>query len=232
MKYLEHSDIVVLGDSFAKFREQPNTWVRYFTETLTGSNKPARGAGFVGCAWWSVRNELMKQLEIKVPKVLVICHTEPMRLPSEQNFPLNYITAENPDKHMLPEHVDLKLVWRQAAAAASEYYKHLYIESFHVWAQRAWFKELDEIIEGHNIPYVIHMHCFKQWPPYKETYTFKNGMTVEEILYDHSSDRRMESDKTVGRYLNHFTDEENINLGKRLVDAVISYSVGKRRIGL
>lgn len=229
------SDILVLGDSFAAFREQPGTWIRCVTEALTGTTIPARGVGHVGCAWWSARRELIKELNIKVPQVLIMCHTEPMRLPSEQNFPLNHITASEPDAHLPHDMQDLKYVYREVAAAALEYYKHLYIQDYHLWAQEQWFKELDELTVKYNIPYVIHMHCFPGWPPTGETYTFENGLTVDEVLWEYSSDNRMDPNTNTTKaseYLNHFTTEENIELGTLVINALNTYTVGRRSIGL
>ncbi len=236
MYNFSHDDIVVLGDSFAASRVQPNSWVRQFTETLTGSCEPARGVGHIGGAWWSLRRELLKELSINVPKILVMCHTEPMRLQSEYDFPLNHITASEPEKHIpYGMRKELQFQYRESCHAALQYYKHLFIQDYHIWSQIQWFKELDEILSNHNIPYVIHLHCFPQWPPLKETYVFRNGLTVEEILWDYASDNRMSLNIThspESEYLNHFTDQENLRLGTRLVDAINNYSNGKHKIGL
>lgn len=221
-----YDDILILGDSFAANRDQPNTWIRYFTETLTGSTMPARGRGYVGASWWSVRQKLIKELDRRVPKILILCHTEPMRLPNEHNLPISALSVEEPNVHMPYGKEHLKSLWHDVCDSAKLYYKNLFLQDFHIWTQMQWFKELDEILEQYDIPYVIHIHCFKSWPPYKETYTFKHGFTVEEILFDYAGPH------DVGGYLNHFTDETNIRLGTKLIDVINNYTTGKHKIGL
>jgi len=240
----EWDDIIILGDSFATFQNKSESWTYQLLNKLTDTTnidssnqqiKKPRGAGYSGCSWWSVRQKFIAELKIKVPKVLIICHTEPNRLPSDHNLPLNFVSVQNIKKHILYDRDLLKYDYEGAAKAAVMYYKHLASEEFNNWAQLRWFSELDAITKYHNIPYVIHMNCF--YFPVLSEFEFENGMTVEEILWDSCSERRM-WDKNPGvsfnndtSLINHFTPAENKLLANCLYDAINTYSVGKRKIG-
>lgn len=227
MSRFSHSEIVVIGDSFCACRTEPATWVRKFTETLTGSSKPARGQGYPGNSWWSTRRELFKQLKIQVPKILVICHTEPMRIPNNHNMPLNSNTARDPGSHLPPELNYLQDMYKDMANAAVEYYRHLCFEEYHLWAQQAWYRELDEeILPQYKIPCIIHLHCFPPWHKKKKNYVFKNGATINEVLIDYSVE---DSLSPTG---NHFTPEMNLRVGELLAGVVDTYSNGSRDLGL
>lgn len=226
------NDILILGDSYASERIDPRSWTSILTSLLTeGKYTTPRGVGHEGGAWWSARKVLLQELEKKIPKVLIFCHTEPMRLPSEQDLPLNAASACNIElhisRHKLAQHdCDYKTI----AHAATLYYKHLFIEDYHVWAQKSWFKELDEIIHENQIPYVIHMHCFPPWTD-QELYVFTHGITVEEILWDYCIDKYpLEMDRL--NIINHFSVEQNETLAHRLYGAINNYSDGCRKLNL
>lgn len=53
-----HNDILILGDSFAASRNEPEDWPNRLTQLLTGQDfSPDRnplGCGFSGAGWWSI----------------------------------------------------------------------------------------------------------------------------------------------------------------------------------
>ena len=68
----EHKDILILGDSFCELRSLPIDWPFIVSQKLSNSSEKTRGHGFGGSSWWSVRKRLLKELELHVPKVLIL----------------------------------------------------------------------------------------------------------------------------------------------------------------
>jgi hypothetical protein len=235
-------DILIIGDSFAVEREKKHSWPKILTKLLLNDHyddRPPRGKGFPGCSWWSIRRRLLEELKITVPEILIICHTEPNRIPSEYDFPLNIKSVEDlkihinnnldDDSKLSPSYI------KEIQTAALMYYHHLHSLDYSLWAQTRWFYELDEIAKNYDIPYVIHLHCFKQI----EHYIFKNGLTAEETLWENSKGFKLWKedplslfDNTLQELTNHFTIEENLKLANSLYNTILTYSVGPRKIGL
>ena len=219
MKF-EHKDILILGDSFAELRSLLTDWPFIVSHTLSNSTEIPRGHGFAGTSWWSVRKRLLTELEISVPRVLILCHTEPNRIPNDYDYGLTSRSVEN-GQFYNPDGTHIDPIKNLAIAKAGKlYYEELWSSEYCKWAQKAWFKELDELIEVYRIPYVIHLRSFD----HTIKYIFKNGMTVKENLVDMS---------LVGNeYRNHFTEEINKKVGNRLVELVLNHQQGLQELAL
>jgi hypothetical protein len=206
---LSHNDIVIVGDSFCASRTTSNTWPTKLVELLTGDSTPARGKGFSGCHWWSTKRCLDQELAISLPKILVVCHTETSRVPSDLNYPLNYSTVQSGDEKYLPHRVGPD--WRLYQEAAKKYYKYLQSDAWDEWTSNAWYKELDELITEHNIPCVIHLFCFTQSNPYN----FKNGLTSKERLAELATLHPGKS--------NHLSEQANISIATAIADMITNH---------
>ena len=90
---MSHDEFLIIGDSFAAHRSEDSDWPRLLATLQTDVTQTPRGQGFGGASWWSTRKCLLTELAIKVPKVLVLCHTESGRLPSDFNFGINVSTV-------------------------------------------------------------------------------------------------------------------------------------------
>jgi hypothetical protein len=219
-------DIVIAGDSFCVWRWQPEDWPVHLMKLLTGEAVTPRGQGFSGSAWWSTRKCLINELSRNSAKVLVVCHTEPLRLWNDEDRPLNtrsvelYNTRNVKDyKCFIPEVENSAYSSEKIASAAAAYYQYLLSTDFHVWSTYAWYKELDELTVLYNIEKVIHLYCFPQSSLQgmgKEFYIFKNGITVSNILSNYSLNSGVEG----GR--NHFNTDLNIRLAEELYKTITS----------
>jgi len=238
---VEWDEILIVGDSFAANQHNPKSWTNQLLNKLTDNTnlnpngtmiKAPRGKGYPGCSWWSVRKKLLAELKIKIPKILIVCHTECNRIPSDVDLPLNTGSVQDLKQHILYESTLLRYDYVSVAKAGIYFYKHLISEDFNRWAQCRWFSELDAITKFHNIPYVIHMNCF---PSDLAEYEFENGLLVEEILWISCSGYKLWKENPQNIFdstlLNHFTLDENKLLANCLYDAINSYSIGKRKIG-
>ena len=220
----EHKDILILGDSFCELRSLPSDWPFIVSQKLSNSNEETRGYGFGGASWWSVRNRLLRELKFSVPKVLILCHTEPNRIPSDYDYGLNStscLDAQNKTGRIKVTDHSLE-AWKEKkiAIAGTLYYEELWSCDYCKWAMVSWFKELDDLVEVYKIPYVIHLRGFD----HGIKHIFKNGMTVKENLVDMS---------LVGNeYRNHFTEEMNKKVGNRLVELVLNYQTGLQELAL
>lgn len=222
MKF-EHSDILILGDSFCSYRSTVNDWPFIVSEKLSNSSAKTRGYGFGGGSWWSVRNRLIQEVKSNIPKVLILCHTEPNRLPSDYDYGINASSAQE-GRVRLNDDTYLD-VWKQheIAKAIKLYYTELWSSKFHKWSQLAWYKELDELISEWQIPYVIHLRCFE----HTVDYVFKNGITIEEKLYTLG-----DFNNNIDKLHNHFTKELNQKIGNRLVELLQNYQQGLQKLSL
>ena len=143
------NDILIIGDSFAQARG-PGSWPYILTEQLTGqSGGEPRGRGYCGCSWWIVRDYLLKELAFP-PKVLILVHTEPYRLPDAHGYGMSM--KWGPFKSWYTDNIYSKEQLKQKGLALQQYYEQLFIPEYHEWAQLAWFREvvLPTINQGVN----------------------------------------------------------------------------------
>lgn len=218
----EIDDILIVGDSFVTHRSHITDWPKLLTKLLTNTDAVPHGRGLEGCSWWSVRKYLLGQLEHKKPKLLIISHTEPMRLPHDEDIPINgynILQTNTFRKH------NGQLGPSEIREAALQYYKYLQSVDFHLWAEKQWHEELDKLIVELDIPYVVHLHAFLPW---KETFIFSKGITFTTPLWELSDDVKQIS--MLNR--NHFTPKNNVLLGNFLFEQITNYSDGPREIHL
>jgi len=209
-----YEDILIIGDSFCGDRNSPDHWPYILLEKLTGRNdKIVRGMGFPGASWWSTRKELIRQFhEHELPKILILTHTEPSRIPSDEDLPLNTSTILNNQTSTIDKEVRI---------TAKNYYQHLYSSEFSEWAVLRWFEELDNILDKHRISITIHLYSFDttNWTKSKVRYTFKNGVTSNEVLYN------LQTSDCLFSSPNHFSIEKNKILAQSLFKIITSFDV-------
>ena len=217
-------DILIVGDSYAAYRWSPEHWPMALTLKLTGESfnegRIPRGFGFAGAAWWSTRTGLLKELEIRVPKVLVICHTNSERLQSDYNYGLNSGSVSNSKLVNVP--IGDTNYSTSVFIAAGLYYKYLHSTKFNVWAKVQWLLELDSIIKSAGIPIVIHLPCLNDFIEFSPN---KFGITSEEVLYqlglEFYKDRALDP---AGLPVNHFEIPENVKMADALYDTIINFT--------
>ena len=218
---MSHDEFLIIGDSFAAHRSEDSDWPRLLATLQTDVTQTPRGQGFGGASWWSTRKCLLTELAIKVPKVLVLCHTESGRLPSDFNFGINVSTVcDSQAQVTLPAgqehnyHPSIKV-------AAAQYYEYLISHEYVDWSQAAWFRELDYILEQYNIPKVIHLHCFapktRDILPFPHVHRFKFGLTNTVPLWDLGCSVNQHDAR------NHFTREQNIKIAHSINSILENY---------
>lgn len=228
----EWDDILVLGDSFAYSRHLQTDWPMALALKLTGKeyspDRVPRGIGFPGCSWWSVRNRLLKEIGIKVPKVLVVCHTEMNRIPSDEDYGLT-LTSVSTNSVVSPQ--GRLSSYHPIMRAAIDYYRHLYSEKFHMWMFQQWINELDSITMNAGIDVVIHLQCYEG----TENIVSSHGITSEQFLFE--IHKRVTGEKPphlkdAEYFRNHMNDRHSIHLANSLYDAIINFTPsdnGKRK---
>ncbi len=239
-------DLLIIGDSFASCRTQETDWPKIVSNyLLKNTNHIPLGKGFSGASWWSTRRFLTDYLNKHIPKILIIIHTECQRIPSNDNYSLNYgsvFNAESYSKHKQKR--DDEIPPYEVLIAGQHYYKYLYNQDFHHWAYTKWLEELDEITK--NITINIHLHSF--FDISNNLYIFKNGLTFDSPLWDISDDCQKLTNKIkkLNDYVhvvpdnvwkdcntrNHFTVENNKKLASIIIDAIENYIIGPKNIQL
>ncbi len=212
-KYQWH-DLLIVGDSFCAYRSNSYDWPQLVSLQLTGleysQNRLPRGQGFGGAAWWSTRRCLLDEIAKYRPRVIVICHTDPYRIPSDDNLSLNTNSViENLNCIQVNGKIVTTTLPRKVGKAGVLYYNHLFSGNFHYWAQQQWFLELDRILVSQDIERVIHLFCFDGY-----FYQFSRGVSVRDVLINHA----LRSGGT-----NHFTEQVSSALAANLVTLINEY---------
>lgn len=210
-------DILIIGDSFCHYRSATTDWPMAFVKELTGQFETPGGNGYNGASWWSVRQCLLREISQNYFKVLIICHTQFARVPNDLDIGINPTCLNSNSGIVVPDNVKHLVDKNQMHIAAKCYYEQLYSLDFHKWAQKAWFKELDSILETLEIPYVIHLYCFG--PAQSNHFKFKQGKTCLNILKD--SWVKTGNENTTTR--NHMTQDQNQIFAKNLAKIVKNY---------
>jgi len=212
MNLYNKDDIVILGDSFCQHRNIETDWPYYLNTLLTGSKTAARGKGFGGGSWWSVRKQLYKELETAPFKVLIVCHTDYSRLWRDDDRGFNPISIRHENLHWLGQPEREMDYLKQLSQAGDLYYKHLYSNDFHKWAQLQWFEELDKFTKEQNIEKVIHLHCFDG----TTSFVFKNGINITNTLLSYCNMDELHNIE----YRNHYPSDFNVKFAAALYNAL------------
>lgn len=196
----QSDELLIIGDSFCADRSRIQDWPKHLLKLATGSDGIPRGMGWPGASWWSTRNTLFNEFRIKMPKILIICHTEPMRIPSDYHFGLNAGSATG--KFPICSPIENELYYSDdVKTAAAMYYKHLMSDNFHWWANDRWYKELDTLLLANHQIQVIHLKSFEI------RNCFRSGITSKEILSTLCPNKGPS---------NHFTFDQNLQIAKSL----------------
>jgi hypothetical protein len=215
----EWNDVLIIGDSFCADRSMKYHWPQVVTTGITGQqyneNISPRGQGFPGASWWAVRKNLLLELDLRVPKVLILCHTEPYRIPHDTNWGLNTRSVTNDIVYVPPGSTDKPS--KEFIKAARAYYEYIISEDYHKWTYHQWFLEVDRIIDQYpKIEKVIHFFCFKD----TTHHTFKNGVTMETPLVAYQN---LPVWRSRDEAPNHYSKVDNLTFGLKLSDVIKNY---------
>jgi hypothetical protein len=214
----EWNDILIVGDSFCSDRSVKSDWPNIFASSLTGQlfhpTLQVRGEGFKGASWWSAREKLLAELEHRPVKVLVVCHTEPYRIPNDQGLGINTLSVETKIVATPP---GVEKPSENFIKAARGYYEYIISEKYHLWAYQQWFNEIDQIILKNNVEKVIHFFCFRG---FYTSHTFARGVTIETPLIDLQQYSALWKKNDTR---NHFSPSHNLEFGDRLASIIKNY---------
>lgn len=216
----EWEDILIVGDSFCADRELPTHWPQVLTTKLSNSpykkDRIPRGRGFPGASWWAAKKELDRQFSIRIPKVVIVCHTEPFRIPHDTNWGINTLSVQTGNIYIPAD----SLITPTSAfkRAAVSYYEHIISEEFHLWAFNKWLHEIDTLLHSHSeVEKVVHFFCFEG--PYNN-FDFKKGISFTVPLIEY---QKVAIGASVAVAPNHFTIADNLNFGLNLYETLKNY---------
>ena len=235
---LLHDDILIIGDSFVKDRFNETHWPYLLKQLLTNENdgRPPRGWGLAGVSWWSTRARLLNELQVHIPKILIIVHTESTRIPSDLEFPLNAGSSKHGHAeitHALKHNDNRNLFTPELLTAADAYFKYLCSIPFCEWATRRWYDELDDWVSQYKIEKVIHMSGFGSLLT-DDKHVFKNGITSDEVLWNISDDYQywITHNKFLINSPNHFSIKNNTKMANSLYQTLQCYTPGLLNLNL
>lgn len=202
------NDLLILGDSFCSERFKNTDWPVIVQKSLLTN---LRGQGFPGASWWSVRNSLTQQIKI-LPKIAIFCHTEPNRIPHNEDWGLNIGTTELGEIHGYgPDRIHVPMP-TEFGVACKLYYKHLWIQEYHNWAMTRWLFELDELTK--DIEVVLHFFGFNEIHRY---HRFQHGTSFSDPLINYATFAR------VPDITNHFDVATNQRFADFVLEHICNY---------
>lgn len=211
--------LVIVGDSFCAKREKQTDWPVALALLL---KCPVAGNGYHGQSWWTTRYKLAELDHDKSSTILIVVHTEYLRLPNDHEIPINTGQLFVDKKQPLNELNS----WPGVREVATSFYtSDLFCEKFYQWAQQAWIKELDEDTGYYA---TIHIPAFDS----VDLSSVKNGIFV--IPGTDLQSLRALSDREIGKTnwigsdarSNHLTDANNVNLAKALASIILKLQPG------
>jgi hypothetical protein len=198
-------NIIVIGDSFCACNGWPNILANKLNLKLIQH-------GFSGHGWWIVRKTL-KQLPAEVKEnceVIVFVHTSSARFLSS----FDHLTNTN---------------WRnpstEIGTAAHLYFKYIYDNEFHSWAQNMWFSEINKDWKNQK---VIHLFGFD--PDDDNINILINGVCILPTLMSISLNEVDSEDIANDSRLNHLNKYNNEILAEQLFEFVKNYKQGKMNL--
>tara|TARA_Y100001937_G_C7091484_1_gene317968 strand:+ start:288 stop:902 length:615 start_codon:yes stop_codon:yes gene_type:complete len=97
---------------------------------------------------YAILQRFKKLLSTKIiPDLIIFCHTDPYRLPNNQDLPLGSRCAKPPEK--------LTPIWQ----TAFDYYDHVINHGYHELSHRAVVGEILRLVEHHKLN-VLHLRSF------------------------------------------------------------------------
>jgi hypothetical protein len=220
--------LVIIGDSFCSDRNN-NDWPTLLGE-LTGCT--VKGKGFGGASWWSAKKHLETVDHIKSKTVLIICHTESSRLPTDYDLPICYKLAQKIDSF---NKLDGKFHQRQVDSlkfANAFYESDLFSPDFYNWAHRAWANEINADSEYYAIINILSIgtnDTLKEvenknivvYPFGKlENKSFSNFHSLSLLSQCESNFDPVVLENAIDQRANHFSKANNINLANALLPIV------------
>jgi hypothetical protein len=213
------NNLMIIGDSFCASRHSNSNydWPVVLGKMLDCT---VSGRGHGGSAWWTNKLDLDSYKEDPATTILIVVHTDSLRLPNDYGIPMNVGEAFSNNKEQLP---NLRPGLREIAA--SFYKSDLFCPDFYHWAQQAWIKELDADTRYYT---TIHIPGFDS----VDLSSIKNGIFVTPGKDLHSL--RALSDRELEKYplhmydprKNHFSDFNNVKFATALASIILKLQPG------
>ena len=218
-------NLLIIGDSFC---QDEHHWPSYLRSKISyPPNVVPRDAWrvytFPGGGWWPIQqqicaNQIGDTAWFGQIKLLIIIHPFTSR-----------VFSTDPQIRKSPA-VELPLNWSandfdEATIAHSLYYKYIYNENFHTWAQLKWFDELDQLLVAH--PQMLSIHLFDHKDTLSSLHRSKLAsgtnrqfvnttlMEIARSQYKFDNMSFMANDDALGFY-NHLTPYNNIVFADQL----------------
>lgn len=175
--------------------------------------------GYGGKSWWFSRCHFLEELH-KIPseffadqlEVIVFCHTDPSRFNNSWNIPLDNSDYEDADLQY--------------------YYRHLFDEPFHEWAQQQWFREIASMWGSIK---TVHFHCFRntvQWSHLLPGVVVTTPLVQISAGELEGSRREIDLQMRKDTRANHLSQRNNEVLGEWLAQAIADYRPGHYELPL
>ena len=204
--------LVIVGDSFCS---QVEAWPTFLADSL---DMDLVCRGFPGQPWWPTRqflHDLDYKGELKNCKVMIFCHTEGSR-----------IATDNEEVGLVNHHdLDFSV---EIERAVGLHFKYIHSFEFLLWAQRAWFKEINETWPD---AYKIHLHCFRG------SWLFRDLLDGVHMWPDLATISFNELPPGASQLVqdprgNHFSDHNNAELARQLHDIIKNRPMGELEFDL
>ena len=198
--------IAFCGDSFCS-EHWEDTWCYIVAKHYKASSIPL---GQDGSNEYAILQRFKKLISTKIiPDLIIFCHTDPYRLPNNQNLPLGSRCAQPPE--------ELTPIW----STSFDYYDHLINHGFHELSHRAVVNEILRLVKYHTLN-VLHLRSFVPsdiGSGAREYYwDMEMSPSIAESLESIGVSKKMNEPNIA----NHFNKEGNQYVAQLIIDKIDS----------
>lgn len=205
--------IVIIGDSFCQ-HNQDGTWTRILATML---NLKLESRGIPAGSFWETREFLQIAVNADT-EYIVVAHTDYTRIPAV-NWNLSFGDLSKTEISELGNLVN---------NAREQYYRYIYVPTYHIWAQQQWFKEFSTVYSNFKL---INLHCFPTSWSYRH---LLKGMNIGPVLAALSLNEIGATDQKIlgndNARINHFNPANNQTLAEQLYTLLINYKEGDAQL--
>lgn len=192
--------------------------------------------GYAGRSWWNSRWHLMRYLDgapdtLGNTDVMVFVHTDSMRYNTVEDDIGNELLVVPPAWSSNPAAKARQQIW---APALKSWVTDLLDVQFQDWCHSQWIEEINRMHDKNPNLKIIHFNAF---PSTVDKTQKASGMVFTTPLIHISLGEAEGTDEFITTHYmindqraNHFSEWNNMALGKIVVDAVMNYTPGTRTI--
>jgi len=216
--------LLIVGDSYCRFREEETDWPVVLSRLL---DSKLEGKGFAGQSFWHQRRWMLQNLEkLKLSATVVICHTDPARMPCVADFSVTpkLIDMKSDDavksisNLRKPSKFESKHFEKLHQLIVDFYKSELFVFDFYEYAWKMWIVELAELTSHARVFHLaFNDHVLNELKKINKLH----GTILTPALYKLSLNENSQWTGNVpDSRRNHLSDKNNVVLANELFSII------------